>query len=153
LRAERAEAQVIRAESAAIAANETISALLDEVAKLTDALRDQPGSILTNLTPLFLGYREDPAKETKKQQMITDLGVSFDDKERGVWFPDIEFDEAMESSDKWPVPGQISGPPTGMTERMDEPNHSIQNGRVARTDGQTMFQAGATAPPPESGVE
>jgi hypothetical protein len=145
--------RALQAESAAAAANNTVAALLDEVRALNTALRDQPATILTNLTPLFLGYRDPIAKDSKQIADTVGSGVSFDDKERGVWFPDIEFDETMESRDRWPEPGRISTPPTGMTRPVDDANHTVLNGTVMRNDGQTMFQAGATSPPPESGVE
>ena len=149
-RAKYAEAQAIAAGAARLAADEIIAEQARQIAKLTEALSHQPETILSNLAPLFIGYREDTAKsqaQTRLQQMITGAN---EDVERGVWFPDIEFDESMESRDKWPQSGRISGPPVGQTNLTD---HKITNGEVGRSDGQPMFRAGSTSPPPESGLE
>jgi hypothetical protein len=107
-------------------------------------------SLLTGLAPLFLGYRD---QKTDQKTRINDLGnimAGLDESagtERGVWFPDVEFDEAMEPREKWPEPGSISGTPVGPTTYRTTPNG------VERADQQPMFRAGQTGPPPASATE
>lgn len=71
----------------------------------------------------------------------------------GEWFPDVEFDDTM-----GPMPakgGWINGPvnaqqppPEGQT-----PTHVVVDGQLKRVDGQSVFQAGVSAPPPTGGIE
>src|SRR5215831_10225971 len=121
-------------------------------------LRENPKemveSLLSGLAPLFLGYRDgQKSQQTRLQDMITGMGSQgLDDTagvERGLWFPDVEFDESMEGPERWPEPGTISGKPNGTM----LPQHRVVDGSVTRTDGQQMFTAGTTAPPPESATE
>lgn len=107
-------------------------------------------SLLTGLAPLFLGYRDQKGETKAKVADLGNIMAGLDETagtERGVWFPDVEFDESMEPRERWPEPGTISGTSQDPTIYRMTPNG------VERTDGQQMFQAGQTAPPPDSATE
>jgi hypothetical protein len=112
--------------------------------------------LLSGITPLILGYR-DGQKDDKSRlnDIITGMSAQGLDEaagvERGVWFPDVEFDDSMEAPEKWPEPGTISGTP--ILPQTRQRNHQYTDGTTSRTDGQQMFEAGTTAPPPESATE
>jgi hypothetical protein len=131
---------------------ETAAALrLVETVLARDTPKDMIEAILAGLAPLFLGYR-DPSVIDKTVKNAIVGSTQIDDIERGVWFPDIEFDEAMEPPEKWPTKTTISGNPTEPSTPSGT-EYRVANGQVTRKDGQSMFQAGATSPPPVSGNE
>lgn len=114
-------------------------------------------SLLSGITPLFLGYKDGQKLQTDRiRDVLTGMSAQGLDEsagvERGVWFPDVEFDESMEAPERWPEPGTISGIPNGSS-TAPVTTHRIAGDSVARTDNQPMFRAGTTAPPPDSGIE
>lgn len=96
----------------------------------------------------------------KQQQVVADLTKQVRDtsmveeKINGEWFPDVEFDNTM-----GPMPtkgGWINGETNGNLPPPEDqtPSHVVlPNGRLQRIDGQSMFQAGYSAPRPQGGVE
>lgn len=69
-------------------------------------------------------------------------------------YPDVEFDEFMEESGKWPQTGETttSTPPTVGAQQV--PVHVMTpTGSVRRLDGAALFVSGQSAAPPNGGVE
>lgn len=114
-------------------------------------------SLLDGITPLIIGYQnQNSDQRTRVQEIITAMGSQGLDEKAGVgegqWFPDVEFDMSMEAPSRWPTANTISQPTKPGVNTLNG-SYRIENGQAVRNDGAPMFQAGQTAPPPESGIE
>ena len=134
--------------AARVAGDEMIDRLIGELGRLSSALAVQPATVLEALTPLLVGHP--PSDGGVQLQRLLSTGEG-EEGAQGAWFPEIEFDESMESREKWPDPrSTISSTPNGGN---GMGSHEVVGETVARSDGQPMFQAGTTAPRPVSGTE
>lgn len=128
------------------------------VGKLAAALERGPEtiseSILSGLSTILNGYAQaaaDSRDEALQTLSMNALGLDNEGgTERGAFFPDVEFDDW---AGPLPTPGMMTSSP--VSAGMDQmPVHQIDgNGRVHRMDGQPMFQAGTSGPPPVGGIE
>jgi hypothetical protein len=132
-----------------IAELESHNAILIDLLKSNDS-KTTIEALLHGITPLLIGYQDaSTAKSAKSQDMLAMGAQGLDERVgvgEGVWFPDVEFDTAMEDPNLWPDPGSM-GTPTTPTQ--STASYAIANGKSVRRDGQQMFQAGATTPPPD----
>lgn len=136
----------------------TADRMVEVVAELHKQLSRQPEvvveSILTGIAPLFIGYRDDTTDNSRLQAALTGmgaLGLDADSTESRGYYPDIEFDESMESRDRWPMTATEMSAQTlpGSRATTIDGDHAMANGQAVRTDGQTMFTSGSglTSPP------
>lgn len=123
---DRLSERVIRAEADREAQHHMTVRCMAMIEKMGDRLASSPEvlseSLLTGLAailaPQFQSPSESPPEESSMEaQGLNDMaGV-----DRGVWYPETEFDIAMEDTTRWPTPGHISQPESSTGETMAPP--------------------------------
>lgn len=152
--------QLISANATAQSSQQIVARLMDQVAALTKDLTRSPEvlseAIMTGISTILNGYQVAATeRDTKLAEEISMGGLGLDNTggtPAGHFFPDIEFDDFVEKREHWPTPGMMTSSPVTPSEGQ-HPVHQVANGQVTRTDGQAMFQAGTSGPPPVGGVE
>lgn len=154
------EQSLVAANAMAQSSQQIVTRLMDQVAALTKDIVRSPEvlseAIMTGISTILNGYQV--AATERDQKLAEDIsmsGLGLDNTggtPAGHFFPDIEFDDFVETSAQWPTPGMMTSSQVTPSEGQ-HPVHQVANGQVTRTDGQPMFQAGTSGPPPVGGVE
>jgi hypothetical protein len=132
--------------------NIQLAAMLDMALRKNDSPGHMIEAILQGIAPLFIGYKQNTV-DTRAQEIMGAIGEqAYGTPPEHPYFPDVEFDPYMESATSWPTAGEISQPTKPQVTTLNG-SYRIENGEPVRSDGEVMFQAGTTGPPPDSAIE